>query len=279
MANPNRIKWKSIVLDTITKTLTDNAGVMGEVEIKNKGGLMALGLVVTQSTTGTLVTPNPIDRALQLVSLKDSATNPIFSSIRGQDLAVLEHMFGQFGVNTAVPDTANSANKRKYILPVSIKREHLTAKLQITVAPYSAMAASGATGGSVTVKVIGIYGDGMEPEKTTRYFRAEQEIASGTKSFGNKLTKQRLVSDGGLVGVVTTESNITSITFSADGGEELQAMTMDDFAAHETQTRVSGHVTGRFKIPHMAFVPTEETVLDVDAAGTDTIHWIQRCLG
>ncbi|MBI2445109.1 hypothetical protein HYV43_01840 [Candidatus Micrarchaeota archaeon] len=251
-------------------SMSASAAPQSEVTIPNVGALVGLVLHLTQSTTGTLTTAATLDYAIQSIDVKDRQGNWIAQNIRGRDLTFIETVFGANGINTSVATTSGSNQTRRYFIPLEISQKDQDAKLQVTIAPYSDMAASGATGGTVSLTVVGIYSTN-DPGYTRRYTRLSQSIVSGTNRFGPNLPQNRKVAMVGFT--VGTESNVTDVTFTRDGTVELPAITPADMIALDQDTFVSGHQTGRFKLPLTPFVPNPVTQLDVNGAGSDTVNW------
>ncbi|MBI4360323.1 hypothetical protein HY572_00960 [Candidatus Micrarchaeota archaeon] len=247
-----------------------SAATQSEVVIPNVGALVALEFHLTQSTTGTLTGANTLDYAIQDVKISDKGGNAIWQNVRGRDLAIIEQLFSPMGINTAVATTSSSSQTRRYYLPNAIAQKDMDARLQVTIAPFSDMATSGATGGTVTLTVVGLYSN-VDSGFTQRYMRLSQSIVSGANRFGPNLPQGRRIE---LVGfTVGTEANVTDFTLSRDGSLELSALTPADLIALDQDRFVSGHITGRFRVPVTPFIPSSQMQLDVTGAGSDTINW------
>ncbi len=275
MATPMQVqefKTKRRTIQALSSVaMSASSAPQSEVDIPNAGSLIGLILHLTQSTTGTLTGANTLDYAIQAVDIKDRKGNWIAQNVRGRDLNEIETLFGEKGINTAVATTSSSSQTRRYYIPLAVAQKDMTARMQVTIAPYSDMATSGATGGTVTLTVVGVY-QSEDTGYTTRYTRLSQSIVSGTNRFAPNLPKNRLISR--VAFTVGTESNVTDLTFSRDGSDEHQALTPADMIAIEQDSFISGHVTGQFRLPITPFVPADNTVLDVTGAGSDTINWL-----
>lgn len=241
-----------------------------ETDIPNYGDVTAIEVVLTQSTAGTLTGAKTLDYSLQSLAIKDKKGNPIWSSIRGIDLPVLDRLFN-IGVNRTVTTTSASSATHRWLIPCNIEQKDQTSRIQVTLAPYSDMATSGATGGSVSFDVIVYYQDQTQLTFSQRIFRLTQSLVSGACRFGPNLPKGTTIQH--LLFKVGTESNISQIDFSADGSSELNALRLTDLQAIEDSRLVSGHVTGQFSLFNSPFVSTDKTRLDVQGAGSDTIEW------
>lgn len=241
-----------------------------EVDIPALGDLVALEVELTQSTTGTLTTAGTLDAALAGIAIKDVRGTAIWNSIRGSDLPLLDRVFN-IGRSRTVPTTSGTAQTHRWLLPFNIELADMPARIQVTIAPYSAMAASGATGGSVTYNLVAYYQDKSNIQVTQRLSRITQTIVSGLNRFGPNLPKQTLIQH--LLFSVGTESNITSVNFSSDGAAELREITPSDLTGIDDVRLVSGHVTGQFSLYNSPFVSTTKSILDVTGAGSDTVQW------
>jgi len=263
-----RIK-KATVQALSSISMSASASPQAEIDIPTYGDILGFEVVLTQLTAGTLTDANSVDYAIQGIAIKDRSGRPILSKIRGKDLPQLDRMLN-IGRSRTVPDTANSANTHRFFLPCNIEKKDQTSRLQLTLAPYSDMA-TGATGGTVSIDVIAWYVDQSNIDTTQRIFRISQSIDSGLKRFGPSLPKGVVIQH--LLFKVGTESNITDITFSADGKAELQDVRPTDLQAIEDVRLSDGHVTGQFTMLNTPFVSTDRTILDVTGAGSDTIEW------
>lgn len=256
--------------------LSASASPQSEVDIPIQGDLVGVIVELTASATGTLTTPGTIDNALQSINIKDRFGNPIWQSIRGIDLNEFEFLqswnVNQRGINTAVATTSGSSQTRRYWIPFRIDTAMFPCKLNMTLAPFSAMAASGATGGTVSVIVTGVFKDNAANNYTDRFVRLTQTIVSGTNRFAPNLPKGRIINN--LAFTVGTESNVSNVTFSRDGSLELSQVTVGQLTALDQDLFISGHVTGVENLYNSAFLSTENTQLDVEGAGSDTLQWL-----
>lgn len=261
---------RAIVQSLSSISMGASASPQAEIDIPNYGDVIALELILTQLTTGTLVGPVPMERAIQQISIKDKSGKPIWSSIRGRDLKIFDRLLN-VGNNRAVPNTSNSSQTYRWFIPCDIEQKDQVARLQATIAAFSDMATSGATGGTVTLDVIAWYQDQTQIAFTTRFMRISQSIVSGLNRFGPNLPKNITIQH--LLFAVGTEANITDITFSEDGNAELQEVRPSDLTGIDAVRLTDGHVTGEFSLFNSPFVATDKTILDVDGAGSDTVEW------
>lgn len=256
-------------------SMSTSSAPQSEVDIPNQGDLIGLNIELTQSTTGTLTGANTIDYAIENIAIKDRFGNPIWQNVRGRDLNEIEGLSSFFvnakGIFTSVATTSSTAGTRRYHIPFRIDRAMFPCKIQTTLAPYSAMATSGATAGSVSVRVDGIYKDESANDTTDRILRISQSIVSGTNRFGPNLPKGRVISH--LAVQAGTESNISKITMSRDGSLEIADYTSAVWTPLDQDLFNSGHQSGLVNLYNSPFVATEQSILDVEGAGSDTLQW------
>lgn len=267
-----------VVQSLSSLAMSASAAPQTEVEIPNQGDLVGLVFILTQVSTGTLVTPNPTSYAIQDISIKDKKGNPIWQNIRGQDLVRLKFWHGQHvngkGINTAETNSSTSSATTYYYVPLRVDTVDQPVRYQATIAPFSAMAASGTTGGTVSFECTVLYKDEAANNTTDRDIRLTQSVVSGTNRFAPNLPRGRIVNN--LNFTIGTESNLTTIVFSRDGSAELTDLTAARMIALDQDIYNSGHVTGRFDLYNSPFVTTENTLLDVTASGSDTVTWFVR---
>jgi len=241
-----------------------------EVDIPAYGDLVGLQLVLTQTTAGTLTGAKTLDYAIDGLAVKDKSGRPIWQRIRGVDLAFLERYLSGKGRSRTVPTTSGSSQTHSYYIPTNIEFKDMVARIQVSLAAYSAMATSGATGGTVSLDVIAYYVDKSNAQFTQRIQRTTQTIGAGTYRLGPILPKQVAIQH--LLFKVGTESNITSLLFSSDGRQELDDITPTQLANMDDVVQTSGHVTGQFSLYNSPFVSDTKTIFDIQGAGSDSVE-------
>ena len=270
----DRVVKTAIVQSVSSLAMSSASAPQTEVDILNFGDLIGLNIELTQSTTGTLTGANTIDFAIESMSIKDRLGNPIWQNVRGRDLNEFELLNGFYvnnkGINTSVSTTSSTAATRRYHIPFRIDAAMFTAKFQMTIAPFSAMATSGATGGTVSVRVSAIYRNEAANDVTDRLLRLTQSVVSGTNRFAPNLPKGRLINH--LAFTIGTESNLTRVTFSSDGSAEISDFTIAEAIALDQNLFNSGHVTGIINLYNSPFVSTDVTIYDIEASGSDTLQ-------
>lgn len=263
---------RSVVVQSLSNiSMTTSNQPQNEVDIPSYADVIGFIFELTASTTGTLSGANTLASALSRIGIRDVTGKNIFQEIRGVDLNTISTYQG-IGQTITVATVSASNQTMRWFVPCNIERKDMTSRIQVTIAPYSDMASSGATGGTVSLTTTAVYLDNTNVERTTRYMRITQSIVSGANRFAPNLPKQ--VPIVSLLGTVGTESNITNFNFSADGNAELQQLTLGQITAMEDWLLVDGHLSGRFSLFNTAFVSNDRTILDVNAGGSDTIQWL-----
>lgn len=251
-------------------SLTTSTNPQSQTDIPVRGDMVALEVKITAKATGTLTGANTLVHALDSLNIVDRANRSIFSKIRGKDLPMLDRYLN-IGRSRTPATISGSDQTHSVLIPLNIEVEAMPARLQAVLAPYSDLATSGATGGSVSLEFIAYYADESTLEVTERIARLTQSIGSGTNRFAPNLPKGEVISD--LLLKIGTESNLNNIDFSADGRSELSRITPDDLTLIDDARLVSGHVTGEFSLYATPFVSDTLTILDVQGDGSDTIEW------
>ena len=274
MADPMIFKT-SIVQSLSSIAMSASSAPQSEVDIPNQGDVIGLNFELTQSTTGTLTGANTLDFSIENISVKDKFGNPIWQNVRGRDLNEIEGLTSFYvngkGIFTSVATTSGSSQTRRYHVPFRIDRAMFPCKIQITVAPFGSMATSGATGGTVSLRVDAVYKDESANNTTDRILRLSQAIVSGTNRFGPNLPKGRVISH--MAVQAGTESNVSKITFSRDGSFEISDFTSAVWTALDQDLFNSGHQSGLINLYNSPYVASEQSILDVEGAGSDTLQW------
>jgi len=251
------------------KAMTASEATQDAVDIPSQGDILGFEFVLTQSTEGTLTGAKTIANAIKNLSIKDVRGQAIWSKIRGIDLSLFSR-YMNIGRNRTIATSANSANTHRWFVPCNIEMKHMTARLETTIAPYSDMATSGATGGSFTLEVKAWYMDETQIDFTQRFSRRTLDIISGSKSFAAILPKSKFVQN--MLFTIGTESNISSINFSENGDTELSDLKLAGLITLDDERLVDGHVTGEFSLYNSSFTPTDLTQFDVEGAGSDSMQ-------
>lgn len=250
-------------------SLTTGAQAQTQVDIPVLGDIFALGFDVTVTATGTLSTPLTVNHALSEVSIKDKSGISIWQGIRGQDLGMLEN-FRNLGRARTVTVLTGGADNYYTIVPCNIEQGAQTARLQLTLNPYSSLATSGCTGATVSINVIAFYKDQSAMTYTERISRQTLSTANGRQRFASFLPQGSLITD--MFFTVGTESYLTSIDFSENGAAELSTITRQDLIALDNDRLVGGHATYAFSLYNSPFRPNTTTVFDVIGSSADTMQ-------
>lgn len=239
-----------------SKTLSVNTQDGTDYEIPDLGDVAGIMIRVTASASGTLTTPAKLRAALSKIELRDKKGKTIFSNISGADLNNLQYQTCAAGKKTTETDTANSSNTDDYMLQWAIDRKDLPARMRITYAAYSALAASGATGGSAQVDVTILYRDGSTGS-TSRVTKVTTTLATGENDVSALIPRGVLVNK---ILANVTEANLTDVTMSRDGSEELKLKTAT-LAKYLEQYRVDARISGSLIIPCQPFESGDRTQL------------------
>jgi len=265
----NTGKLKNHVIETKSVTMSASEQAQNEVTIPAYGDIYGLVINITQNTTGTLTGAKTIEKAIKGVSLKTKSGELVLQSIRGQDLLFLERYLNK-GISRTIPTASGTDASETFFIPINVEKADQEAKFQMVVAPYSDMATSGATAGSLAYSVNVLYYDQTENVSTQKIQRTTKAVVSGTNTFGIDLPKR--VTINYLLFKVTTEGNLTSIRFTADGKKELDGVTVAYLKALDQASLVSGHISGEFSLYNAPFYCDVPTAFDVVASSTDTME-------
>lgn len=260
------LKDRAVVSETKTATAANQNGT--EFEIPDMGDLVGMEVALTCTAAGTLVTAAGIDNSIAELRLKDSANKPIMQNIPGTALNGLQYAAGPLGkketIGTATDATAVS---NSFWIPMSVDRKNLPGKVQVVYAPYSVLAASGCTGATYAVAITFFYRDGAV-SRTMRIQRITESMAIGTNSIASKLPRGELVH--GLI-FAFDEDDLTSITISADGSEELE-LSLTSLLKYMATARVDAKITDWLIAPMTPLVVSDKTVLKLVADTADTLN-------
>jgi hypothetical protein len=263
-------KFRELVSYSITASTSDQ--VQSTQVIEPLGDIVALQFDLSVVLSGTLSAQQPITKAIKRIALTDR-NGIVIMDIAGADLDKLEYwlMGGEYKYTT-IPNADTTTKSVSIRLNLPIKISEQPAKLQITFAPYSDLA-SGATGGTYTLKVRVWYGVALQ---TLRVFKRSVSLASGDNALGYQLPDGVNTQIFGFV--VSSESAIIHITFSADGTIDHYAkITLNDLAKIEYQVFDSGHITGIFNLfvaPFRTDISKTRFTVNANASATMDIYLI-----
>jgi len=259
-----KTKNHMIVQETITMSTVEQDGK--ETVVPNYGDIQGFMFQITASATGTLTTASDLCNAIAKVNIVDKAGNDLTQNIRGQDLPLLER-YRLKGRNRTLTDVSGSAQTQSFFLPLNIETERQDVKIKVTCATYGAMAASGATGGSLTYKVFAVYEDPSPSLVTEKIQRIQVPLVQGDNTLTYLLPQGKQVN-----GVLwtATEAYIDTIKFSGDGQKELDNCNAAFFAQEDEMALVDGHVSGQFSLYMSAFLSSPKVVWDYKTTTADT---------
>lgn len=264
------------ITDAFTMTGSNQNGSVHT--IPQQGDITGFFVNISLESTGTLSTPKTADVAVAGINIYDKQGNAITTGVIGTDLSKLQYWVSG---NKTTPSTVSSSSvtSDNYVLPIQVAAIDQAASIQYIAAAYSALASSGATGGTLTVTTVPYYNYGgaaqtQWPAKTSYLSHQALSIVSGTNTFGPNLNKGRVLYN--LTATMTTESNLTSVTVEPTGGSALEQLTFYDFIAFDQVTYpTSGHQTGYMDMNITPFVVTDQTQFNLIGAGSDTLQLYQ----
>ena len=243
------------------------------------GTITALTIENTTNATGTLSTAQAISNIIQDLVIEDSSNNQI-CDLAGVDIPYLAFALSNHGVFTAsATATAGTNETDNYVLNWTIALKDQPVYIKLTLAPYSVLASSGATGGTADVKISAWYEDNpqapVSSSPTFRLSRFDQGIANGTTTLNNYLGQG--LSTTHLMARVTdnTESAFTSVTIRATAQTQIESQTLAELTSQDTNAFQSGHQTGFFVFPVSPFVPSGATVYQVVGSASKTLRTFQ----
>ena len=249
--------------DTGQVTLGTNSINAQTVQAKVLGSIVGFKISVSASAAGTLTSPNAIEAAVQQLKISDSAHQPIHQ-ISGLNLVTLAYHLSPYGTYVS-PTSVSSSNATDTFLlfaPVSIANQPVY--IDVTFAPYSALASSGATGGTAEVAVDLIIDTGARaPTLRSKVFTAQ--VVSGTTDISSILGQLNTIS---LVFDSVTEADFTNMTFRAAGGVEIESKPLSAFVAEDTYYTDAGHKSGILALRASPFLKNPATLLKLLATGS-----------
>ncbi len=236
------------------------------------GDVVGLAVNLNVEAAGTLTSPTPVTRAISQFVVTDNQGKTLFQ-LQGRDLDKVAFLLSPSGTYTSAGNNSSSAYVYwDAVIPINISVKHQPAKAIVTFAPYSALASSGATGGTLNLSVDVVYGSSNG--FTNAINVAQVTLSSGTNSYSSQLANMNTTLFGFSVG---TESNINYVNFSPDGKVDVySSQTLQTFIDLDNEFTQSGHETGIFNLYVGPFAyNTASSRFVVNGAGSDTIYVYQ----
>jgi len=271
MANPlqnvqlsarNIVSYSSVSLST---SATQESQVI--VPVVKGLDIIGFDLQLSVTATGTLSSAKNVLYAIQRLAIVDKSGSPVMD-VAGSDLNKLVYWLSPRGTyQTPATSTQNTAETFESRLNLPIKYADQVAYVQVTFAPYSALATSGCTGATVSLGMGAYYG---MAQKTMRIYKSANSVSSGVNHLGFNL--QDGVTAVIMGWTVGTESYVTDVIFSRFGDiDDYSAIVPQTFINIDTET-VSGHETGMFNLYVSPFVISKSnTKLDFNMSSSDTV--------
>ncbi len=265
--NSGDLKLTNREIFSETKTLSATTQTGATYEIPNKGDLAGFVIEISASATGTLTGASKLAAAVKSLSILDKSGNPIIQDISGSDVQQrLGFWLGNKGIYPTLTDVSGTAATDSVLIQISVDSSDLPAKVQITYAPFSDMATSGATGGNATVALTPIYRNG-HTGTTDRVRKLVLSVASGSNALASYLPRGKILYK---MGMRYTATYLTDVQFSRDGSEELK-MTENKFKAYERELFNSGHQAGLVFLDMTPAIITDLMVLNWTTSTADTL--------
>ncbi len=155
--------------------------------------------------------------------------------------------------------------------PISLKDQPLY--ISGNFAPYSALAASGATGGQAELKLEVLVDESAAQLVTQRIKVYNSAGIVGDNTIQEKLDTSR--NTNALVIYVTADSNLNYVTFRANKEVEIEQVSAGSLIAEDQYLTVSGHQAGLFNLRVTPFVANASTYFDINLASAVTIRVYQ----
>jgi len=258
-------------------SLTTGTQVQSNVVLPTPGDVLGIDIDLTVNVAGTLTGAKTVENAISRFSVADRTGKSIVD-VAGTDLPFLSLLLTDIGAYTT-PETATASTNKYYrdLLAITATLANQPLQLQVTFAPYSALATSGATGATVSLTIGVWYGVATN---TTRIYKRAVNVTAGDNFEGVNLVNSSMDSKTNLFTKtnilafsIGTESNLNYVTFSSDGSaDDLGKLIPQQLINLEDNRYRDGHQTGKFNLFVSPFVvQTQNTRLDFNAAGSDTI--------
>lgn len=268
------------VTDTGSETLTSNTQPQKEVSPSVLGDITSFEIETTASATGTLVSANGTNDVVNTIAISDK-NHKSLESFYGSEIPYLAFLTSPRGTYTA-PTTVTSTSatdKWEIALPAKLAAQPLFVK--VTLAAYSALASSGATGGSGEVVINAYYEDdpaiqaGIVTHGVTFF---DLGTVNGSTDLSPNLTKgQNLVQLAWRM-TSASDSNFTYYTLNHQGNVYFSEEKTSAMVARDTIATVSGHQAGFFISAMSPFVPDSTTYFHIQGSAADTARVYQVLL-
>lgn len=257
-----------------TVTLQNNTQSIDPFQLSsNRGDIWGFMIEFTDAklTTGSsLAGALTAADLIKKITIRDPRGGDILSEVPGKYLPMLARKRGQGVLNT--PPTLTTSNQSyQIVLPWPIKRADLPAEVQITIEDYAELDAN-ASGGSFKLKLTTFHQRDLPASRTVRCGVVNSTTVNGDGQFDSSLFKGVLVED---LYMVTTEANITHITFTRDGAAEVEKMTPAEIGALDDHFQPGQHVSNELELYAMPFVRNDDTRLQITATAAQAIAFVQ----
>lgn len=226
--------------------------------------------LITGNITGTLSAQQKLSKLIRDIKITTKKGTIIWKNIRGQDLRGI-HLMRNRGKDPGESNVSNSNQTDGLFLPWRIDKSEGDLTMQVTLDSYS-VAATGATGGTITCKVVPLYDDAEGNKLVEVLKRVPLGLSAGVNNAAFRLDDGVLVSEMWFTMAAANEADFTDVTFSRDSAiGELDTYTITEATELENATFESGHQTGIFQIPVNEFVVSARTQLDFNMASAEDI--------
>lgn len=253
--------------------LTNSAQPQTQIVIDpSYGDVVGFTFDLSVATTGTLVSPTKVTRAISQVVIVDRNGNTLMQ-LEGKDLDKIAYLMSGRGNYTSPSDNSNSAVAWNSVIPFNIAMKDQPAKAIITFASYSSLASSGATGATLNLKVEVLYGNS---KGITNFISVAQlNLTSGTNTYSSSLANMKKVVKMGFS--VGSESNINHLNFSPDGKVDVyNSQTLQALKDLDDEFKDEGHPSGIIDLYTGVFeYSTASSRFVINGAGSDTISVYQ----
>ncbi|MEM3846521.1 MAG: hypothetical protein QXU98_12575 [Candidatus Parvarchaeota archaeon] len=230
------------------------------------GHVVGIKIDISASAAGTLTTPASLQNVISGFNLKDSNQVDILpNTISGNDLVTLSYILSPKGVNVAsqIPAVSSTNTKFSLIIYIPIAVSEQPVSFQGTLAPYSALAASGATGGTGEIGISWVVEDSLAGvQQTMHIYKFNPTLVTGDNLIGNQLDATRQTIE--LAANIQADNNLNYITFRSGDQVELDAVGPDYFISQDTQLMNSGHVNGLEILRVTPFTASKSTYFDLN---------------
>jgi hypothetical protein len=265
-----RNTYKNSVVQQISSvSLTSSTQAQQTISVPQyNADVSAIEFDLTVSVTGTPSSPNTLSTAIKDIALTTKDGRAILSNIAGNDIAMLTRV-RNIGRTVTDPSLATGSNASQFLMPCNIEKADQPAILTVTLNTLGSLATSGISAATVTLNVIFWYYDNTVATTTEKIQKLHLTIASGDNNMSSSLPTGIQVNS--LYFRVTTEGNYNYFGFTADGGKELDKVTINQLTGQDNALLVSGHVTGQFNLPVAPYVQTSATSFTCNTSSTDAM--------